>query len=224
MIQRATKRTCDIVGALVGLIICLPIMIVVPIIIKLDSRGPVFYTQTRIGVNRRKGDRRYHQKTNVEDQRSNDRRKENLMGKPFKVIKFRTMVQDAEKKSGPVWATKGDPRITRLGRFLRKSRIDEIPQFLNVLMGDMALVGPRPERPTFVKDLSTKIDGYADRLRVKPGITGLAQIESGYDSDLDSVKEKIGHDVEYIRTMSLWTDVKIMARTVIVVFTGKGAC
>lgn len=224
MMQKVIKRTCDIIGATVGLLLCLPIMMVVPILIKLDSRGPVFYTQMRIGVNRRRADRRYHQKTNIENRRGNDRRKEDLLGKPFRVIKFRTMVQDAEKKSGPVWATKGDPRITRLGRFLRKSRIDEIPQFINVLKGDMALVGPRPERPTFVKDLSTRIDGYSERLRVKPGITGLAQVESGYDSDIESVKEKINYDVTYIRNMSLWSDIKIMARTVIVVFTGKGAC
>ncbi len=224
MIQKAVKRTCDIVGATVGLLLCLPLLIVVPILIKLDSRGPVFYTQMRIGINRRRTERRYHQKTDIDNRRSNDRRKEDLLGKPFRVIKFRTMVQNAEKKSGPVWATKDDPRITRLGKFLRKTRIDEIPQFINVLKGDMALVGPRPERPTFVKDLATKIEGYEERLKVKPGITGLAQVEAGYDCDIDSVKDKVNYDVTYIHTMSLWSDIKIMARTVVVVFTGRGAC
>ncbi|MBD3403301.1 sugar transferase [candidate division GN15 bacterium] len=224
MVQRAVKRSVDLVGSLVGLTLCLPFFIIVPILIKLDSRGPVFYTQLRIGVNRRRADRRYHQRNGCENRRGEDRRKEDLMGKPFRVIKFRTMVQDAEKKSGPVWASKGDPRITKLGRFLRKTRIDEIPQFLNVFMGDMALVGPRPERPNFVRDLSTQVEGYTRRLQVKPGITGLAQVEAGYDSDLESVRQKVGYDINYISNMSLWSDIKIMAKTVIVVFTGKGAC
>ena len=134
------------------------------------------------------------------------------------------MVQNAEKKSGPVWAIKNDSRITRLGTFLRKTRLDEIPQFINVLKGDMSLVGPRPERPNFVRDLSEKVQDYSGRLAVKPGLTGLAQVENGYDTSLASVVRKVNLDLEYIRHRSIWADIKILSRTVMVVLTGKGAC
>lgn len=225
MMARFAKRSLDIAGSVVGLLLTIPVFLIVPILIKLDSPGPVFYTQTRVGVNRRRGDRRYHQRGDIpQERRSRGRRRQDLMGKPFTVIKFRTMVNDAERKSGPVWATKNDTRITKLGRFLRKSRIDEIPQFLNVLKGDMALVGPRPERPAFVAELSTKVDRYADRLAVKPGLTGLAQVEAPYDSDIASVVRKVNLDLEYIRKRSVCYDIKIMLRTFIVVFTGRGAC
>jgi len=224
VLGRLFKRVFDIIGAMVGLVLSLPLYIVLPILIKLDSPGPVFYTQVRVGENRRKKDRRYHQKSDATERRARDRRRENAMGRTFKVIKFRTMIQDAEKKCGPVWATENDPRITKLGRFMRKTRLDEFPQFFNVLIGDMSLVGPRPERPNFVADLSTKVDNYASRLEVKPGLTGLAQVESGYDSDLDSVTRKVNLDLKYINNWSLWNDIKIMLRTIVVVFTGKGAC
>ncbi|HOZ09169.1 MAG TPA: sugar transferase, partial [candidate division Zixibacteria bacterium] len=135
----------------------------------------------------------------------------------------RTMVANAEQLSGPVWASKGDPRITRLGQFMRKTRLDEIPQLLNVLMGDMSLVGPRPERPTFVAELSSKIDNYCDRLQVKPGLTGLAQVECGYDTDLASVVKKVSYDLAYIENWSIWLEIKILLRTVVVVVTGRGA-
>ncbi len=218
------KRSLDIVGAFVGLLLTLPLWLVVPLLIKLDSRGPVFYTQVRVGRDRREGERRYCQRTGADDRRRRDRRREDWRGEPFKVIKFRTMVNDAEGKSGPVWATKNDPRVTRLGRFLRKTRIDEIPQFINVLKGDMSLVGPRPERPKFVSELKEEIPEYTRRLSVKPGLTGLAQVETGYDSSLASVRRKLELDLAYIDNQSLWFDIKIMARTVIVVLTGKGAC
>lgn len=223
MLNRAVKRTLDIVGAIVGLLLTAPLWLLVPIVIKLDSSGPIFYTQTRVGINRRKQDRRCFNRTADQNRRGQDRRRVDYMGKPFEVIKFRTMVQDAEKNSGPVWATKGDARITRVGAFLRRTRIDEIPQFINVLMGDMALVGPRPERPNFVRDLSATVEGYASRLEVKPGLTGLAQIENGYDCSIDSVNEKVRFDLKYIREWSVLSDIKIMLRTVLVVFTGKGA-
>jgi lipopolysaccharide/colanic/teichoic acid biosynthesis glycosyltransferase len=218
------KRTLDIIGAIAGLVVFLPVSLLVPILIKLDSAGPVFYSQTRVGVNRRKNSRRYMQKAGTANKRTEERRHEDYMGKPFKVLKFRTMVQDAEKLSGPVWATKNDGRITRVGRLLRKTRLDEVPQFVNILRGDMSLVGPRPERPSFVRDLSTKVDDYAHRLSVKPGLTGLAQVENGYDSSLDSVTEKVKFDLHYIRNWSLWSDMKIILKTVVVVVTGKGAC
>ncbi|MBK7143457.1 MAG: sugar transferase [bacterium] len=223
MVNKVLKRSLDIVGSIVGLLLTSPLWLMVPIVIKLDSPGPVFYTQTRVGINRRKRDRRCFNRTADDNRRARDRRRVDYMGKPFEVIKFRTMVQDAEVNSGPVWATKGDARITRVGAFLRRTRIDEIPQFINVLRGDMAMVGPRPERPNFVRDLSTKVHGYASRLDVKPGLTGLAQIENGYDSSIASVAEKVRFDLQYIKNWSILSDVKIMLRTVVVVFTGKGA-
>lgn len=222
--NRVIKRGIDILGGLAGLVVFAPVWLIVPILIKLDSRGPVFYSQQRVGVNRRKNGRRYHQRSSVADRRQNERRGEDLMGRPFSVLKFRTMVQDAEKVSGPVWASQDDPRITRIGRLLRKTRMDEVPQFLNILSGEMSLVGPRPERPKFVRELTEKVEGYAHRLQVKPGLTGLAQIENGYDSSLDSVAQKVRWDLHYIHNWTVWSDLKIVARTVVVVFTGKGAC
>lgn len=221
---RTMKRLTDIVGSIIGLLVTSPLWLIIPILIKLDSSGPVFYTQTRVGINRRNGSRRFCQKADVPNRRSRDRRRNDYCGQTFRVIKFRTMVDGAEKTSGPVWATPGDSRVTRLGLFLRLSRIDEIPQFLNVLLGNMSLVGPRPERPGFVSDLSTKIPRYKERLNVKPGITGLAQIEHGYDSSINSVAGKIAYDLDYIKSWSLTKDFVIMVKTVGVVFTGKGAC
>lgn len=222
--NRTVKRTLDIVGAVVGLILSAPLMLMVAAVVKLDSPGPVFYTQTRVGVNRRKGSRRYCQKVGAADRRERDRRRNDYLGRPFKMIKFRTMIQDAEKATGPVWAVKNDPRITRIGLFLRKCRLDEIPQFWSVFIGDMSLVGPRPERPSFVRDLCEKIDDYHHRLDVKPGLTGLAQVENGYDSSVASVAEKVRFDLKYIRGWSILSDVRILAKTVIVVLTGRGAC
>ncbi len=207
-----------------GLFLTVPFWVLIPILIKLDSQGSIFYRQTRVGENRRQNDRRYCQKTDVSDRRSRDRRRSDYFGRTFQVIKFRTMVQNAEKISGPVWAQKKDPRITRLGRFLRKTRLDEIPQFINILMGDMSLIGPRPERPHFVEDLDGKVENYRRRLEIKPGLTGLAQVSSGYDSSVASVAEKVAYDIEYIDNWSLWLDIKILLRTVVVVFTGRGAC
>ncbi|UCD94712.1 MAG: sugar transferase [Candidatus Zixiibacteriota bacterium] len=223
MLDRFLKKVLDITGAVVGILLAIPIFVVVPILIRLDSKGPVFYTQSRIGINRRRNSRRIYRSAIADNKRSRERRREDYLGRPFKVIKFRTMVRDAERKSGPVWAIENDARVTKLGRFLRKSRIDEVPQLLNVLMGDMSLVGPRPERPTFVKDLSAKVPNYKVRLQVRPGVTGLAQVKTGYDSSVESVVEKVEHDVKYIRGWSILSDVKILARTVLVVLTGKGA-
>jgi len=224
MISEVSKRALDVFGALFGLALASPLFIIIPILIKLESRGPVFYSQIRVGQNRRNGSRRYHSELcGMTEDRRRDRRRQDYLGRVFKVYKFRTMVVDAESKSGPVWATKGDPRITRIGRFLRKTRIDEIPQFWCVLKGDMALVGPRPERPHFVSELSGRIEGYAGRLETKPGLTGLAQVESGYDSSIASVARKVETDLRYIRNQSIWLDLKILLQTVVVVITGKGA-
>jgi len=224
MFDKGLKKMLDIGGAALGLLLALPIFIIIPILIKLTSRGPVFYTQERIGINRRRRIRRIY-KTDINgENRIRERRRIDNYGRPFKVIKFRTMMQDAEKKSGAVWATQNDPRVTTLGRFLRKTRIDEIPQLINVIKGDMSMVGPRPERPIFVRDLKDRVPNYEVRLRVKPGITGLAQVSQGYDSSIESVADKVSHDVKYIRSWSIFTDLKILARTVVVVLTGRGAC
>ena len=217
------KRGMDILGAVVGLLITAPLWLIIPILIKLDSRGPVFYTQTRVGQNRRTSDRRVIQQADVAENRNRDRRRDDYSGRTFEVYKFRTMVNDAEKSSGPVWALKNDPRITKVGAFMRKTRIDEIPQFLNILFGDMALVGPRPERPKFVAELSEKVEGYKRRLEVKPGLTGMAQVENGYDDSIASVVNKVKHDIDYIDNRSILMDIKIILKTVKVVFTGKGA-
>ncbi len=184
------KRIIDIVISLFFLIVLAPIWLIVCLLIKLDSKGPIFYKQNRIGKNNQE----------------------------FKLIKFRTMVNDAERETGPVWAEKNDPRITRIGKILRKFKIDEVPQFFNVLIGDMSIVGPRPEREYFVEKLEKEIQFYSRRLIVKPGITGWAQIKHKYDETIDDVKEKLRYDLYYIENMSLLLDVKIIIQTLLLGF------
>jgi lipopolysaccharide/colanic/teichoic acid biosynthesis glycosyltransferase len=222
--EKLLKRIIDILGSAMGLLLCSPLFFIVGILIKLDSSGPIFYRQERIGMNRRGKDRRILGIKTNKNERKVERREEDLYGQIFYLYKFRTMVVDAEKGCGPIWAKKEDPRITNIGKVLRKTRIDELPQLLNVLKGEMSLVGPRPERYHFVKDFMQKIDGYPHRLKVKPGITGLAQVENGYDSSFEDVKVKINHDLNYIREWSLVEDIRILLKTVLVVVTGKGAC
>ncbi len=188
------RRFFDLTFALVTFILFLPLWILVAIAIKLDSRGTVLYSQERVGYG----------------------------GKTFRIYKFRTMVQDAEKQTGPTWASKSDPRITRVGQFLRKTRIDEIPQLLNVLAGNMSVIGPRPERPYFVEKFKENIPMYGNRLKVKPGLTGLAQVESGYDESEEDVKRKLSYDITYIQKQNILLDLKIMFKTIWVVLTGKG--
>lgn len=190
-----TKRVLDVFLSLVALVLLSPLFLVTAVLIKLTSRGPVFYSQERLG--------RY--------------------AKPFKMFKFRTMKVDAEKGTGAVWARINDPRLIPIGGFLRKAHIDEIPQFVNVLHGEMSIVGPRPERPVFVEKLKEQIPDYEKRLAVKPGITGLAQVWHRYDETIADVRKKIKYDLLYIKKICLWTDLTILMRTVRVVFTGEGA-
>lgn len=192
--QVRVKRIIDIVfGGILGLV-SLPVCILAAIAIKLDDHGPIFYSQERIG----------------------------LYGKPFTVYKFRTMRTDAEK-FGAQWATKDDPRITKIGKFLRKTRIDELPQILCVLKGDMSMVGPRPERAVFISKLREEIPFYISRLKMKPGLTGWAQVCHHYDTSTEDVKIKLQYDMYYYENMSLLLDFQILVRTVYVVLTGKGA-
>jgi len=222
--EKFLKRVIDISGSTIGLLLGLPLFFVVGILIKLDSPGPVFFRQERVGMNRRRRERRTLDIKRNKQERRTDRRKKNLYGETFYLYKFRTMVVDAEKGCGPIWAKSDDPRITNIGKVLRKTRIDELPQLINVLKGEMSLVGPRPERYHFVRDFISRIDGYPNRLGVRPGITGLAQVENGYDSCVEDVKLKVTHDLNYIQQWSILEDFKILLKTILVVATGKGAC
>lgn len=210
------KRVLDILMSAFGIVFSLPVMALIAILIKLDSNGPIFYRQLRVGLNQRGGERRrLHRRiqsrpTSRRD--DGDRRIDDTCGQPFYVLKFRTMRIDAEC-NGPSWCQKNDPRVTRLGRILRKTHLDEIPQLFNILAGEMSLVGPRPERPEFVKDLRKAIPGYERRLSVKPGLTGLAQIRHRADLHVRDVRKKVRYDTLYLRSMSLMTDLKILAGT-----------
>jgi lipopolysaccharide/colanic/teichoic acid biosynthesis glycosyltransferase len=195
-----------------GLLLALPVMLAIALAIKLTSRGPVLYSQTRVGL-----DRRLRRQFG-----DNHRRADDLGGRPFTIFKFRTMRIDAGNGNGAVWAAKDDPRVTLVGRFLRQYRLDELPQLLNVLRGDMNIVGPRPEQPAIVRDLRDQVDQYPARHRALPGITGLAQINHHYDSCLDDVRTKVSYDLEYIRTQGLWEDLKIMAKTIPVMLFRRG--
>jgi lipopolysaccharide/colanic/teichoic acid biosynthesis glycosyltransferase len=209
------KRALDVVLSAVGLLLMLPVFAVLAVLIKLDSRGPALYAQERVGLNRRRSRR--------EEPPSRERRRVDTFGRPFKIYKLRTMVADAERNTGPVWASAVDHRITRIGRILRKTRLDETPQLWNVLRGEMSLVGPRPERPNFVLALAESIPDYPKRYQALPGITGLAQVKSRYDSSLETVNRKLLYDLYYVRHGQLLLDLKIMAATVKVMARGEGA-
>lgn len=186
------KRICDIIfGTLFG-IISLPIILIFGILVKLTSKGPVFFKQQRVGY----------------------------MGKPITIVKLRSMKNDAEKKTGAVWAKKDDPRVTSVGHFMRKTRIDELPQFWSIVKGDMSLVGPRPERFILTEQFSEKWPNFPQRLRIIPGLTGYAQIHGGYDL---KPNEKSKLDNYYIEHYSLISDFKIAFETIRIIFTGDGA-
>ncbi|WP_282173995.1 exopolysaccharide biosynthesis polyprenyl glycosylphosphotransferase [Cytobacillus firmus] len=185
------KRIFDFIIGIVAIIFALPIMLIFGILIKLETPGPALFFQERVGLN----------------------------GEIFKVIKLRSMGIDAEK-NGAQWAEKNDPRITRIGSFIRKTRIDELPQLFNVIKGEMSIVGPRPERPEFTSQFNKEIPGFIKRVSVKPGITGWAQVNGGYEI---TPKEKFVLDMDYISKQSLFLDIKILLKTIKVCITGEGA-
>jgi lipopolysaccharide/colanic/teichoic acid biosynthesis glycosyltransferase len=205
------NRIVNVTIAGLALTATMPLLILLAILIKVTSPGPVLYAQTRIGL-----DRRYLRKS------SDGRRIVDHGGRPFKMYKFRTMCIDAEPDGQAVWASRSDPRITPIGGVLRRCRLDELPQLYNVLRGDMNIVGPRPERPSIFADLRQTIPEYPLRQRVKPGITGWAQINQAYDSSIDDVRNKVRLDLEYMRRQSLLEDLRIMSKTVPVMLFRRG--
>jgi lipopolysaccharide/colanic/teichoic acid biosynthesis glycosyltransferase len=206
------RRSVNLILALVALVIVLPVMFLIAMLVRLTSRGPVLYTQVRVGLDRRE------QAASLQ----NRRRQRDLGGQPFTIYKFRTMRVDAEHHSGAVWAQQRDPRVTPIGRLLRQYRLDELPQLLNVLKGEMNIVGPRPERPTIFAELREHIAEYPLRQRAKPGITGLAQINHHYDRSLEDVRTKVHYDLEYIRRQSVSEDFRIMLKTLPVILLRRG--
>jgi lipopolysaccharide/colanic/teichoic acid biosynthesis glycosyltransferase len=207
------RRLLNVVVAVVGLVVTFPLWALIGIAIKLTSRGPIFYDQTRVGLDKRG--------TGI---RNNDpRRKQDLGGRPFRIYKFRTMRVDAEHGTGAVWAARNDGRVTAVGRVLRQYRLDELPQLINVLKGDMNVVGPRPERPAIVANLRESIPHYQARQRVRPGITGHAQVNLQYDSSVEDVQRKLGYDLEYITRQGFWADLRIMAQTLPVMLFRRGS-
>jgi exopolysaccharide biosynthesis polyprenyl glycosylphosphotransferase len=191
---RVVKRTFDLVLSTFGFLLATPLMLMSAIAVRLDSPGPILYSQQRVGEN----------------------------GRMFTLYKFRSMRADAENGT-PVWAIDNDERVTRIGRFLRTTRLDELPQLWNVMLGDMSFVGPRPERPYFVQQLRTLIPFYQERHSVKPGVTGWAQVKYRYGSTVEDAMEKLRYDLYYIKHMSIFFDITIVIDTVKVILVGRGA-
>lgn len=185
------QRTVDVILSLIGLIVGLPLILIFGFLVKLEDKGPMTYKQERVGKD----------------------------GKVFYIYKLRSMRTDAEK-FGAQWATKNDPRITKVGNFIRKTRIDELPQLFNILKGDMSIIGPRPERPSFTVEFNENIPGFINRLAVRPGLTGWAQVNGGYEM---TPEEKLKADIYYMKHRSFFMDMNILLKTVKVVFTGEGA-
>jgi len=205
-------RVINITIASIGLVLASPIMLLFAFLVKLTSPGPIFYTQARVGLDRRRSTRR----PGVYDRRTRD-----LGGRPFMILKFRTMQIGAEK-NGAVWAAKRDARVTTVGRLMRKYRVDELPQLVNVIRGEMNIVGPRPERPSIFSRLCDDIAEYPLRQRARPGITGWAQVNQAYDTSVDDVRSKVRYDLEYLERQGVAEDLMIMARTVPVMIFRKG--
>lgn len=202
--SETVSRIFNCATAAVLMVVAAPVMAITAVAIKLASRGPVLYTQTRVGV-----DRRW-----TRTRALYDRRREDLGGTPFTIYKFRSMRVDAEPHGQAVWAAANDDRVTSVGRLIRKARIDELPQLFNVILGDMNIVGPRPERPSIFVRLREQIDEYPVRQRVKPGITGLAQVSNPYDACLDDVRRKVAFDIQYMNRQSILEDLRIMLLTI----------
>ena len=179
------KSALDRLLALVLLVPAAPVILLAALLVRLTSRGPAFYTQVRVG----------------------------LGGRPFTILKLRTMIHRAESLTGPRWSLPGDPRVTPVGAFLRLTHLDELPQLINVLRGDMSLIGPRPERPEFLPELERALPGYRKRLSVRPGVTGLAQVQLPADSDVAGVGRKLAYDLYYIRRLSPWLDLRLLLST-----------
>ena len=206
------RRALNIVIALTGILLTLPLMALIAIAIKCTSPGPVLYLQTRVGLDRRRAVR--HPSVGSADDQG---------GRPFRMFKFRTMKAAPAATEGPqVWARPDDDRITSIGRWLRKFRLDELPQLVNVLLGDMNVVGPRPEQPAIFATLRREIHAYVVRQRTRPGITGLAQINLHYDQGLEDVRRKVALDLAYLRKQSVWEDLRIMLLTVPVMIGRRG--
>jgi exopolysaccharide biosynthesis polyprenyl glycosylphosphotransferase len=192
--ERFLKRALDLIFCLVFLFLSSPVWLLLFLLIPLDSRGTIFYSQKRIGLN----------------------------GRTFTLYKFRSMFTGAEEGIGPVWAERNDPRVTRIGRIIRPTRLDELPQLINILLGQMSLVGPRPERAEFVRKFIREIPLYERRLNVKPGLTGWSQVHLKYDRRTDEISIKLKYDFYYIENMSLPLDLKIMFMTLFVILRGEG--
>ena len=206
------SRIVNVAIAAIALIVLSPLLVLIALAVRLTSRGPVFYIQQRVGVDRRRRDA-----SAVFDRRQGD-----VGGRAFNIIKFRSMAVDAESGTGAVWAQRNDPRVTPVGGFLRKTRLDELPQLFNVIRGDMNIVGPRPERPSLFAQLRENIDAYPLRQRARPGITGWAQINQAYDASMDDVRSKVQYDIEYLARQSLVEDIAIMAKTIPVMLFRRG--
>lgn len=208
------RRGLNVVVAALALPAALPLMLVIAAAIKLTSKGPILYRQKRVGLDRRRRSR---------DRDPDGRRSKDWGGRLFTMYKFRTMYWNNEEAERQVWARPDDPRVTPVGRFLRKTRLDELPQLFNVVKGDMNIVGPRPEQPEIFQELRDEVHGYQERQKVRPGITGWAQVNHHYDRSVEDVRTKVDLDLEYIERRSAVEDLKIMAKTVPVVVGKRGA-